>query len=545
MQEFERTFRKAYANVLEIPASDIDIRKVSCGAKLLSDSNSSNSSSITRGRTSPAAPRPTRHRALLQAPAVAPTPAFVTIAPTAPTAAAATAGAASGSIPQDIAAKAKALQAAPASVRAVFQVPAPTDPIEKQQRKNLIHYRSGQVLGPSMAILFEHPVDIDPPVLLNAPRADRQAPRAGTSRPEPEPEPSPEPAVAEEVEVEVEVETEPSPVPAANVTSPNVTTVGNVTVGTNATKPQPPTNATDEANTTVIQPPAQAGNASGVNLTAGADTTVLQSPAPAGNATGLNATSTTGPPTATNDTVPMTNGSSSPAAALNGSNVTSPVASPLPSPPPVAEVTAPIPVYMPPAPPAPVFANATKTTQQERWENAPACLTEPTGTNSIPDKQGRLWGWINGISCAFKGVSGKTAVTVSWDTAADCTGVATSSNSVFDATGRLWGWQNNRSCAFRGEQKQAPAPAGQSLVLWQDAPTCKGVPWGSNAVRGADGQLWGYEKGTSCAFRHPSANQAVTWAAAPQCVGAPHFYKPVKDSFGRLWGWENGRSCRF
>lgn len=211
-------------------------------------------------------------------------------------------------------------------------------------------------------------------------------------------------------------------------------------------------------------------------------------------------------------------------------------------------VMSPLPVSMPPAPPAPKWPWQRRNNlppQQENWSKAPPCDFEPTGANSVPDRQGRLWGWIAGTSCAFKSVTGKAAVTVSWDTAADCAGAATTSNSVSDSNSRLWGWQDGRSCAFRGTQQQAPGVPGEELVTWESAPGCKGIPWGSNAVRGADGMLWGYEGGKSCAFRAPGANPSVTWAAAPPCVGAPHYYKPVRDSFGRLWGWENGRSCRF
>lgn len=110
--------------------------------------------------------------------------------------------------------------------------------------------------------------------------------------------------------------------------------------------------------------------------------------------------------------------------------------------------------------------------------------------------------------------------------------------------GRLWGWQAGRSCAFRDQRTQLPSPPGQVLVTWDTAPVCKGKPWGSNAVRGADGQLWGYENGASCAFRKAATTQATMWASAPPCMGIYSYYKPVKDAMGRLWGWENGQSCR-
>lgn len=112
---------------------------------------------------------------------------------------------------------------------------------------------------------------------------------------------------------------------------------------------------------------------------------------------------------------------------------------------------------------------------------------------------------------------------------------------------RLWGWQGGNSCAFKDQSQQAPSPTGAVAVTWDAAPACEGRPYGSNAVRGADGQLWGYEHKRSCAFRTVSpASQAAAWAAAPRCSSDPskYSYMPVRDSLGRLWGYEGGVSCR-
>jgi hypothetical protein len=494
VQDYERVFKSAYATVLDIPPADVNLQKVACGGRLLSDpSNASGSSSSS----APTAPRPARHRALLQS-----TGSHYSFAST-------SFGAAARSL---LRTSATLQQTAPAAVRTVFAVPAPKDPTERQKRIELINQNSGQVLGPPMTVLFEHPVDVEPPVLLNGAMNSRQVPSAP-----PAPQGQTGPAAAGEGTEEVEPDVEelpglsPQPLPALNGTDAVNGTALNGTSQLNATVellPPPLVNGTASANAT-----------SGPNAT----TAVPEVPAP--------------PPPFAN----VTNGSLPQPSSPSPNPVN--VSAPSPSPPAEAIITSPVPVFMPPAPPAPIVKP--DTAQQQNWEKVQPCLAEPTGSNSIPDKQGRLWGWINGESCAFKTATGKIAITVSWDTAADCTGTATTSNSVFDTNGRLWGWQDGRSCAFRGEQAQAPGPPGQQLVTWDIAPTCKGAPWGSNAVRGGDGQLWGYENGKSCAFRVPGASQAVTWAAAPPSVGAPHYYRPVKDSLGRLWGWENGRSCRF
>lgn len=475
VSDYQQVFQMAYAKVLDIPESQVNIPQVSCGGSVLSGSNNTSSGSSSR------APKPTRHRALLQSMAA------VQIAAEA-------SAAASRLLLRKAAKQAKA---PPAVVNTIFEVPAPSDPVKRQQVMDIIKQSSAQVLGPAMTILFEHPVEIEPPVLLSAPGLKQQP----AASPEPQAEPDPEPEWEEEVEAgfdEVPIPSPaPSPTPAVNETAE---------VNVTAPSPSPEVNVTEAVNETEVEPPEVPAV---VNATAPANVSLPQSPAP-GNVSGR------------------------------------PPLPPLPpAPPEEAIVVSPVPVFMPPAPPAPKWPSMKRPPQQENWKEAPSCNFEPTSANSVPDKQGRLWGYIGGTSCAFKSVSGKAAVTVSWDTAADCTGIATTSNSVYDSNNRLWGWQDNRSCAFRGAKVQAPGVPGQELVTWETAPNCKGIPWGSNAVRGADGMLWGYENGKSCAFRAPGANPSVTWAAAPTCVGAPHYYKPVRDSFGRLWGWENGRSCRF
>jgi hypothetical protein len=474
VSDYQRVFRMAYAKVLDIPESEVNIQKVACSGSVLSAGDTGISSST-------ATPKPTRHRALLQS-----SQADALAAPAA--------AAAAGSRTLLVQSASKQAKAPPASVSTVFEVPAPSDPEQRQQMMDLINQNSGQVLGPAMTILFEHPVEIDPPVLLSAPGLTRQPLASPALEDEPD---------TTELEEEVEAVVEELPV------SPS---------------PSPMLNGTAELNMTAPSP-APGLNGTGVS-----------------NLTLPNATVPEAPPGAngTNVSLPQ-----SPAPAQPNASAPSPAPSPAPTAPEEVQVTAPLPVYMPPAPPAPIMPWKRKPPQQENWEKAQPCMFAPTGANSIPDKQGRLWGWIGGESCAFKSITGKAAVTVSWDTAVDCAGAATTSNSVFDGNGRLWGWQRDRSCAFRGAQTQVPGFPGQELVTWESAPGCKGIPWGSNAVRGADGMLWGYENGNSCAFRTPGINPSVTWAAAPYCVGAPHYYKPVRDSYGRLWGFENGKSCRF
>lgn len=61
-----------------------------------------------------------------------------------------------------------------------------------------------------------------------------------------------------------------------------------------------------------------------------------------------------------------------------------------PSPPEKPVVVSPVPVFMAPAPPAPLLKP--KRPFQDSWQQAPDCLFRPSGSNSVSDKQGRLWG---------------------------------------------------------------------------------------------------------------------------------------------------------
>jgi hypothetical protein len=63
-------------------------------------------------------------------------------------------------------------------------------------------------------------------------------------------------------------------------------------------------------------------------------------------------------------------------------------------------------------------------------------------------------GWQSGGSCAFRNIPPLSGVSpapmVEWESAPTCMFAPTQQNSVPDTKGRLWGWQNSQSCAFRG-----------------------------------------------------------------------------------------------
>lgn len=198
----------------------------------------------------------------------------------------------------------------------------------------------------------------------------------------------------------------------------------------------------------------------------------------------------------------------------------------------------------PPAPPPGGYPAPPSPSETFSWPAAPSCKGRPNGHTSTPDAEGRLWGFQEGRSCAFR-TPNDQPITITWDNAVSCNNKPTTSNSVFDGENRLWGFQNGKSCAYRGNAVQSPPAPGQVVITWDAAPPCAGAPDARNSVRNPQGQLWGYENGRSCAFRIQNGASKVTWATAPVCKYKPNHYTAVRDDLGRLWGWEDNTSCRF
>ncbi|KAI8475330.1 MAG: hypothetical protein J3K34DRAFT_456270 [Monoraphidium minutum] len=90
-----------------------------------------------------------------------------------------------------------------------------------------------------------------------------------------------------------------------------------------------------------------------------------------------------------------------------------------------------------------------------RWVGAPRCPGEPSPSVGVEaDTVGRLWGWRDDRSCAFKDGGGAPIMGdllgawVSWENAPRCGGARATENSVLDTQGRWWGWELSRSCKF-------------------------------------------------------------------------------------------------
>jgi len=144
-------------------------------------------------------------------------------------------------------------------------------------------------------------------------------------------------------------------------------------------------------------------------------------------------------------------------------------------------------------------------THTQPYAVAPTCTRAPTSLNSVADSSGRLWGWEKGQSCVFRAAAVAPTQPVSysattWQSSPSCWGVPSPQNSVLDDLGRLWGWQNGASCAYRSIpplRGSTPAPE----VAWEAAPACWFAPTRQNSVPDTKGRLWGWQNSMSCAFR--------------------------------------------
>ncbi|KAF6261072.1 hypothetical protein COO60DRAFT_1459348 [Scenedesmus sp. NREL 46B-D3] len=98
-----------------------------------------------------------------------------------------------------------------------------------------------------------------------------------------------------------------------------------------------------------------------------------------------------------------------------------------------------------------------------------------------------------------------------WPTAPKCPGLPTA-NSAKDGSGRLWGVVNGRSCAFKDEQQQALYPnVATPKQEWNTAPTCGEAPSEFNSAPDSLNLLWGVWWSKSCAFK-TAANEPVYYS---------------------------------
>lgn len=101
------------------------------------------------------------------------------------------------------------------------------------------------------------------------------------------------------------------------------------------------------------------------------------------------------------------------------------------------------------------------------YADVPACKQPPptdanTTGNSAGnrDSLGRLWGWENGTSCAYKSPDNMDPSDAHWLSAPRCTFPATEYNVQKDKEGHPWGFDHstNTSCSFRDDRVRLLVP---------------------------------------------------------------------------------------
>eukprot|EP00775_Hariotina_reticulata_P007003 gene7003-7218_t len=187
------------------------------------------------------------------------------------------------------------------------------------------------------------------------------------------------------------------------------------------------------------------------------------------------------------------------------------------------------------------------------WDLAPSCLGQPNKYNGVRDSQGKIWGFQNGVSCAYKRPANV---------------VTEASKSAKPSIGRL--------SAPSGPSQPGPStvkPSRSRWVLTGDAAfdgalACEGQPTASTSVTDSQGRKWGMLRGVSCAYKvlEPASSRPqaaarsapaagsppAAGAAAPSSPGVPDAWQlapacrqrpgsqVVTDSKGKKWGMEDG-----
>jgi hypothetical protein len=135
------------------------------------------------------------------------------------------------------------------------------------------------------------------------------------------------------------------------------------------------------------------------------------------------------------------------------------------------------------------------------WLQASRCHHAPDLTNSIPDPESRLWGEEQQKPCAYRADDNTPMLyhgflPLKFETTPACNSLPTATNSMPDKQGRLFGWDQSQQeyCAFKdastGQPVYPPSPSAASPNTPEDAgpelaPSAAGVPGSSLPVPAA------------------------------------------------------------
>lgn len=119
-----------------------------------------------------------------------------------------------------------------------------------------------------------------------------------------------------------------------------------------------------------------------------------------------------------------------------------------------------------------------------------------------------------------------------YDQTPSCDFAPTAGNTLADKLGRLWSYMDGKECVFRAPRDAALLRSGSSAILDSNSQYI--------AVSKDNGGRSGGTQGASAL-----SGSALTWESAPVCDAKPIILNSVVDSEGNLWGWENEKSCAF
>lgn len=324
----------------------------------------------------------------------------------------------------------------PAVLTTEFSVPAPTDATERADLAATVMEMSPAILEAPMTQFFGRPVQVQPAVEQPPPQAaPKPASKPVPKAPAPAVAPSPMPAKAPKPPAKKQPKPSPSPLPKPQPPAAEAVPETPVEAPPMALPAEPP-----ESPAVPRRPPGSVAPSFPQKPTG-------LEPGPPGARPVPTVPETPSPSPAPGGTWPSLLPISLPVAPQQpprprwpfGVGPQRPQPPPMPTPGAVGpEEATPVLVTLSPSPPPrPGTYPAPPQTQETfSWPSAPTCHGKPNGHTSTPDAEGRLWGYQDGRSCAFR-TPNDQPITITWDNAVSCTNKPTTSNSVFDAQGRL------------------------------------------------------------------------------------------------------------
>jgi len=115
---------------------------------------------------------------------------------------------------------------------------------------------------------------------------------------------------------------------------------------------------------------------------------------------------------------------------------------------------------------------------QVKWETTPACSDVPTTSNSMPDADGRLWGWdaVQEDNCAFKDASSGQPIRYPSASAPALGEAAAALNGVSPSAAGKWRYRSTYAMQATSHWLQWRLSVGGHSGASQSAMQCHSVP---------------------------------------------------------------------